>query len=386
MKRLVVCCDGTWGAESNPAVSNIVKIAEAVRLSTTLEGTGEHIGQRVFYADGPGSHGYLADKLLGGACGLGLDANLSTLYWQLTLNWEPGDEIFIFGFSRGAYTARSLAGMINRLGLLTTRALIGRKFPEALRIHRQRKAHPDDQDPPEWGQFRKQNCHYPVPIKFLGVFDTVGAMGVPGVTSWRYRFHDLRLSPTVHCARQALAIDERRRIFAPCLWQVTDEAGVQQQRPDRVKQVWFKGTHADIGGGHDDCALSDITLRWMVGEAEQQGLQFDHHILDELLGSQPSTNSTARPHNSLTFGYRITNLIGLLCHPGNPRFYRDFWRRLDAPDDRRVYLASTAESGEGYRPPNLQRWMQEAGGPLPTEPITVPAVVERVEVQEPVRA
>ncbi|MBF6174216.1 DUF2235 domain-containing protein [Nocardia blacklockiae] len=387
MKRLVVCCDGTWGSESNPTVSNVVKIAESVRLGTTLD-TGEHVGQRVFYADGPGSQGYLADKLLGGAFGLGLNANLSTMYWQLALNWEPGDEIFVFGFSRGAYTARSLTGMIHRLGLLKPEAMIGKQYPEALRIYRQRKRAADDPDPQEWKDFREKNCHYPVPIKFLGVFDTVGAMGVPGLTSWRYRFHDVRLSSHVHCARQALAIDERRRIFAPCLWEVTDEAGVEQQRADRVKQVWFKGGHTDIGGGQTDCRLSDLTLRWMVDEAAAQGLQFNTERLEQLMGC-PAFDNVVRPHNSLPIPYRILNLLGLLVNPRNPRYYRDSWRRLAAPDDRKVSLSSTVEVCDTYRPPNIERWQRElsrAGKPLPSELVENVVELGEPELEEPVVA
>ncbi|MBB5917903.1 uncharacterized protein (DUF2235 family) [Nocardia transvalensis] len=373
MKRLVVCCDGTWGSESNPTVSNVVKIAESLRLGTTLD-TGEHVGQRVFYADGPGSKGYLTDKVLGGAFGLGLDANVSTMYWQLALNWEPGDEIYIFGFSRGAYTARSVAGMIHRLGLLKAEAMIGKQYPEANKIYRERKRHPDDPDPQHWVDFRKQNCVYPVPIKFIGVFDTVGAMGVPGLTSWRYRFHDLRLSPHVHCARQALAIDERRRIFAPCLWEVTDEAGVEHQSPNRVKQVWFKGGHGDIGGGNADTRLSDLTLRWMVDEAAAQGLEFDRERLEQLmgLGARPAVDTVARPNNALPLGYRILNMLGLLVNPRNPRYYSDFWRRLQEPEDKKVYLSTTVEVCDDYRPPNLERWQRELaeqGKALPVEPV-----------------
>lgn len=366
MKRLVVCCDGTWGSESNPTVSNIVKIAESVRMSTTVDGA--HVGQRVFYVDGPGSRGYLADKLLGGAFGYGLDANLATMYWQLALNWEPGDEIYVFGFSRGAYTARSLAGMINRLGLLTAEAMIDKKYPQALRIYRQRKDHPDDPDPQEWVRFREENCVYPVKIKFIGVFDTVGAMGVPGLTSWRYRFHDVRLGPYVQCARHALAIDERRRMFAPCLWEVTDELDVPQQRPDRVKQVWFEGVHTDVGGGYDDSRLSDITLRWMVREAKKEGLEFDQDRMDQLT-ERDNFAATLYPHKSLTVAYRLLNLLGLLFHPRSRRFYRSSWRRLEAPGDQKIYLASTVRRTEHYRPPNLERWEQECGLPVPTEQI-----------------
>jgi uncharacterized protein (DUF2235 family) len=386
MKRLVVCCDGTWGTASNPAVTNVVKIAESVRLNTTA-GDGGSIGQRVFYTDGPGSRGYLMDKYLGGAFGLGVDAGLATMYWQLALNWEPGDEIFVFGFSRGAYIARSLTGLINRIGLLTADAMIEGKYPEAMRIFRQRKAHPDDPDPAEWAEFRSRYCQSPVPIKFIGVFDTVGAMGVPGITSWRYRFHDLRLSPGVHTARQALAIDERRRIFSPCLWEVTDEAGVTQQRPDRVKQVWFEGCHTDVGGGMPDSRLSDRSLHWMVREAQAQGLEFDEDLLAKIFQRGESATGPVHPSNNLTWAYRFTNLVGLLFHPGNPRFYRDSWRRLAAPADKRVYLGSCAEPEGSYDPPNVQRWNQECNNHIPVEQTgTPPATTNSAPAAQPVRA
>ncbi|AHH17199.1 hypothetical protein NONO_c24030 [Nocardia nova SH22a] len=378
MKRLVVCCDGTWGSESNPTVSNVVKIAESVRSSATTD-SGEHVGQRVFYVDGPGSRGYLADKLLGGAFGLGLDANLSTMYWQLALNWEPGDEIYVFGFSRGAYTARSLVGMINRLGLLTADAMAERAYPQAQRIYRQRKQDPDGPDRPEWVEFREQHCVYPVPITFVGVFDTVGALGVPLLTSRRYRFHDVRLSPNVRYARQALAIDERRRMYAPCLWEITDEPEGGPRGGDRVRQVWFEGVHTDIGGGYGDSRLSDITLRWMVDQARTAGLSFDDERVEHLMGNGPATGSqnsggaTAdgplAPHDSLTLFYRILNFAGMLRRPNNPRFYRDSWRRLSAPDDRRVYLADCVTPCETYDPPNVARWTKELGCPPPTAPV-----------------
>ncbi|WP_081635400.1 DUF2235 domain-containing protein [Nocardia sp. BMG111209] len=400
MKRLVVCCDGTWGTESNPTVTNIVKIAEAVRLGTA-SGTGEHVGQRVFYTDGPGSRGYSADKWLGGAFGLGLDAALATMYWQIALNWEEGDEIFVFGFSRGAFTARSLVGMINRLGLLSTDAMIEQAYPEALAIYRQRKAHPDDPDPPEWAAFRERYCSHPVPIKFVGVFDTVGAMGVPGFTSRRYRFHDLRLPPIVHCARQALAIDERRRVYEPCLWEITDEEGVRRQRHDRVKQVWFTGSHGDVGGGNSDCRLADITLRWMVREARVQGLEFDPDRLARLCGpvrDEPAGPGTASggggdradaesgpllPNKTLTVGYRILNTLGWLVNSGNPRFYADMWRRLDARGDRKIYLSSSVTPTPAYHPPNLRRWEQDPGTPPPVEPVPGPEEFRRPVVDPP---
>ncbi|QIS18936.1 phospholipase effector Tle1 domain-containing protein [Nocardia terpenica] len=363
-RQLVVCCDGIWRSTQNPVATNITKIAE-----TLWANAGGRDRQRVIYGNGADSPGYLADRLLGGFSGRGLDGELGRIYQEVARNWRPGDEIFIFGFGRGAYTARSLAGMINRLGLLTADGQLRAKLPLALRIYRQRKWRPDDPDPAEWAEFRRKNCHYPVPIAFLGVFDTAGAMGIPRITSWRYRFHDVQLPPNVHCARQALAIDERRRVFAPSLWKVTDQADGESRSRDRVKQVWFKGVHNDIGGGFDDTTLADVPLRWMVGEAEKQGLEIDRDSLEHMLDSRSTPDSSPHLHNSLTLGYRLFNMIGLLLDPRNPRIYWDSWRRLSNPDDRWVYLASTAQPGASYAPPNLLRWQNQLGGQVPIEPI-----------------
>lgn len=367
MKRLIVCCDGTWKAESDKSVSNIVKIAQTVRMAGTDE-FGRTIGQRVYYVSGPGARGFTSDRVLGGAFGLGLEANLWSAYWQVAINWEPGDEIYIFGFSRGAYTARSLSGMIHRLGIITYEAMIRGKYKEAQRIYRQRKKHPDDPDPPEWEQFRRENSYQDRPkIKFLGVFDTVGAMGIPGVTAWRHRFHDVRLSSTVHCARQALAIDERRRAFEPCLWEVPVEIREKYRRTDRVKQVWFEGVHSDIGGGYPQCGLADTTLRWMIAEAEREGLEFDHEKLKILMGRCCPDNHNLR-HDSLGMGFRILNFVRLLRNPRSPRFYWDSWRKLLAHQDQSVYFASTVRASQDYDPPNLRRWFR--GHDL--EPAAVP--------------
>ncbi|MCP9619771.1 DUF2235 domain-containing protein [Nocardia otitidiscaviarum] len=377
MKRLVVCCDGTWKAESDDTVSNIVKIAQTVRITGT-DKSGSTVGQRVFYVSGPGAGGFTSDRLLGGAFGLGLEANLWSAYWQVALNWKPGDEIFIFGFSRGAYTARSLAGMITRLGILTDEAMICGRYRDAQRIYKQRKKHIDDPDPPEWERFRKRYAYPERPkINFLGVFDTVGAMGIPGVTAWRHRFHDVRLSSVVHCARQALAIDERRRAFEPCLWEIPVELGEKYRRTDRVKQVWFEGVHSDIGGGYPECGLSDTTLHWMIREAEAEGLEFDHDRLRSLMSHCVPVEHHKR-HDSLGLGFRILNYVRLVRKWRTPRFYWDSWRKLLHHTDRSVYFASTVRLRDGYTPDNLRRWLLDHGGAANTipadlvEPIDLP--------------
>ncbi|CAM4513265.1 DUF2235 domain-containing protein [Nocardia ninae] len=368
MKRLVVCCDGTWKAESSGTVSNIIKIAQTIRFDAPGP-AGEKIQQWVTYVSGPGARGFLADRVMGGAFGLGLQANLSSAYWHLALNWEPGDEIYIFGFSRGAFTARSLASLIDRIGLLTPEAMIGGKYPDALDIYKE--VLPLDGEIPErWKKFRRDNCHQEAPkINFLGVFDTVGALGVPGVTSLRYKFHDVKLSPSVHCARQALAIDERRRNFEPCLWEVPVVPDVKYRKGfQRVKQVWFEGAHSDIGGGHKECGLADLTLRWMVREAESVGLAFDRDRLDKLSeGCRALGERHMWPHPSLKPVYRILNVVRTLRNPRSARFYLDSWRKLANGHEQGIRLASLVNEKEGYDPPNLRRWRAQLGGMFPEE-------------------
>jgi len=364
MKRLVVCCDGTWKAASSSTVSNIVKIAQTIPYQVPDVET-EPVQQWVTYVSGPGTGGFLADRLIGGAFGLGLEANLSSAYWHLASNWEPGDQIYIFGFSRGAYTARSLVGLISRVGILTPEAMIAGRFPEALRLYKQRP--PRDGVPPQsWQRFREQNC-YPeqATVDFLGVFDTVGALGVPGLTAFRHGFHDVHLTPNVQCARQALAMDERRRNFEPCLWEVPVEPGCEY-RPDfcRVKQVWFEGSHSDVGGGYPECGLSDNALRWMIDEAESTGLVFDRDRLQRLEQECPSGPEHMRRHDSLGIGYRFLNVIRAVRNPRSERFYWDSWRRLAADEDRGVRLSSRAR-GRTDEAANLRRWREELGGPLP---------------------
>ncbi|MFI6368397.1 DUF2235 domain-containing protein [Nocardia sp. NPDC050630] len=390
MKRLVVCCDGTWKAESSSTVSNIIKIAQTIRYEASKP-SGEPIQQWVSYVSGPGARGFLADRLMGGAFGLGLEANLSSAYWHLALNWQPGDEIYIFGFSRGAFTARSLAGLIGRIGIMTPDAMIEGKYPDALRIHHQpapprTPENPDPKEPQEWIDFRKRNCwDAPAKIDFIGVFDTVGALGVPGLTSLRHRFHDVKLGRNVYCARQALALDERRRNFEPCLWEVPIEPDVKYSRVyDRVKQVWFEGVHSDIGGGYQECGLSDITLRWMVEQAEAVGLVFDRDRLEGL--SQRCAASGAKHmelHRSLGLGYRILNVLRTIRQPRNPRFYWDSWRRLYTDGDRGVRLASTVHDATDYRPANLVRWLKDNDGIVPETLIEKTGTVTVLTSEEP---
>ncbi|MEP7092119.1 MAG: DUF2235 domain-containing protein [Nocardioidaceae bacterium] len=302
-KRLVVCCDGTWNRPDSAHITNVEKIARTISTETTPDG----VQQQVIYLSGVGTSGYAADRLLGGAFGFGLFDNIRSGYRWLALNYDVGDEIFVFGFSRGAYTARSLVGMIGRVGLLTRQSLISDHLPEAVDRYRRRRPDRTSYHGASDERFRTVNGHPDTRVRFLGVFDTVGALGVPGAFRRQHQFHDVRLGTAVQCARQALAVDEHRIKFEPSLWE-TPPAG---QGPaatagpaDRVKQVWFEGAHSDVGGGYAETGLSDTTLTWMTTEAKACGLVFDDALLAQYLGC----GSSAIRHDSLTRVYQVLNV------------------------------------------------------------------------------
>jgi hypothetical protein len=367
-KRLVICCDGTWNRPDSDHVTNIEKIARTV--ATDLGRTGG-VQQLVLYLAGVGAGSYLVDRLLGGAFGFGLFANIRSAYRFLALNYEPGDEIFVFGFSRGAYTARSLVGMIGRVGLLTRDALVADKLPEAVARY-QRRSPADGSFGESDAEFRRDHCHPETPVHLLGVFDTVGALGVPGAIRTRHQFHDVNLSKVVLCARQALAIDERRIKFEPCLWEADEDTRRDDEASGRVSQVWFEGAHSDVGGGYPETGLSDTALLWMVTEANRHGLVFDTRLLTVYVGS----GSSVVRHDSLNAFYRFLNLTSRLRTSlrRKGRRFLGSWRRLDPPPEAGteqqravgVRIASSASrhflQDEAYGGPNVVEYAEQTSG------------------------
>jgi uncharacterized protein (DUF2235 family) len=259
-KRIVFCADGTWDGTSSS--TNVFKMFNATLVSST---------QMPFYDNGVGADGTPLEKLTGGAFGLGIFQKIKDGYTKISQVYDADDEIFIFGFSRGAYTARSLAGMIAICGLPTANfddSLVETAF-QAYRNKDQRSA--------LLASLNKCSL-YNAKITMVGVWDTVGSLGIPsvigGVSPILYGFLDTGLHPDVLNAIQALAIDERRVEFPPTLW-TGDPAPGQV-----LEQVWFCGCHSDVGGGTPPGAedagttLSDITLAWMMSKAAALGLQF----------------------------------------------------------------------------------------------------------------
>ncbi|HUK36198.1 MAG TPA: DUF2235 domain-containing protein, partial [Vicinamibacterales bacterium] len=259
-KRIVFCSDGTWDDPQN--VTNVYTLYKALKLLP-----GE---QQPLYDDGVGADGNPIQRLLGGAFGTGLFQKIKDAYSRIAVSYEQGDEIFLFGFSRGAYTARSLAGLISIAGLPTKpfkNDLVDTAF-QAYRERGRRAALLASLAP--YGMFDAK-------IKMIGVWDTVGSLGIPAIIGLDdpllYGFLDTGLHPDVLNAFQALAIDERRAEFPPTLWSSAPAPG------QTIEQMWFAGAHCDVGGSYPETSLSDIALGWMMNKALALGLSFDEGVL-----------------------------------------------------------------------------------------------------------
>ena len=260
-RRLILCLDGTWNSnDKSDKVTNIVKLLRAIP-AVARDGTS----QVLYYGRGVGTGG--GEKIRGGFSGAGLDDNIIDGFRFLGNNYSPGDEIYIFGFSRGAYTARSLAGLINLAGIPQP-ACLGRPLDALLKVRRDARQKSSADKKAAIAAIPNLQCHANVTIKCVGVWDTVGSLGIPG--DWarqlsfasRWYFHDVHLGPHIEVALHALAIDEKRGAFPPTLW----EKPIDQSLPpgQTVEQVWFSGVHSNIGGSYQDDRLSDITLDWMI--------------------------------------------------------------------------------------------------------------------------
>lgn len=312
--------------------------------------------------------------VLGGAFGRGLNKNLIDGYRFLALNYEPGDDIFVFGFSRGAYTARSLVGMIWRIGLVTPRELAGHPaenlFEKVLRLYR---SGPEKLPPDTPGD--------KVPVRFIGVFDTVGALGIPGITRLRYRFHDVKLGLQVAVARQALAIDERRLTFDPCVWSTAGNDVTD------VAQVWFEGVHSDIGGGLRTTEPSELSLAWMVREAALAGLQFDFDRFTPVRHPVDPSSPKYASNRSMNAVYAVVNAVKLALGPfrmrGDVVRHRGQARLLEVVRDPAspMFIAAPALirwqgdiAGRKEKAPNIGWWVTlvQESGELPDRVVEIP--------------
>ena len=296
MSRIVIFSDGTCASPNKENATNVLVTARTVRPVAQKDKTR----QLTFYEAGVGTGNIIDQTITGGFLGGGLNKNVEDAYRFLIHNYVEGDEVFLFGFSRGAYTVRSLVGLIYNVGLLKKDH--SDKVGDAIKIYRNRNQGPDS---PEAIKFR-ENCSQDMPIKFLGVWDTVAALGLllrpfSRLWAWRYGFHDAKLSEIVDHAYQGLAIDERRWSFNPSVWDSDPykkgegKRAIKRKTDQIVEQVWFSGVHSDIGGSYDKHGLSDITLRWMTGKARELGLEFDDASIDDFAkGNEPAVINDSR--------------------------------------------------------------------------------------------
>jgi len=295
MKRLAIFCDGTWQKPGLKKQTNVVKLARMVCPECP-----EGVTQCVFYDPGVGTKRMM--RLWGGAFGKGINGNIAQAYLFLCLNYEPGDEVYLFGFSRGAYTVRSLAGLIYCSGLLKREGI--RSLEQAMSLYRDRDVRPGDEQAVRFRRAigdRDGTGKAPgrIPIRFLGCWDTVGALGVPDIVPWlpidklwnrRYRFHDAVLNRSIAFAAHAVAVDEIRKPFDYSPMQTPEGGG-----PTVLRETWFPGGHGSVGGGSDrDTPLADGPLLWMKDLASGVGWG-KHESMPTLFFNEEALPEEQRP-------------------------------------------------------------------------------------------
>ena len=337
MANIVICADGTWNRPEEDIAkdfpTNVLKLARAIKP------VADKIKQNVFYDWGLGSY---HNKFSAGVSGSGIHKNILDGYRYLVHNYTPGDKIYLFGFSRGAYTVRALSGLINNCGII--KRIDGKLIAQAWKIYKS----PSAQNHPEGNnakRFRQNHSHIDRNVHFIGVWDTVGALGIPfslmGLFQSNDEFYDTKLGANVSFARHALAIDEQRQDFEPTIW--NQKEGVD------LKQVWFAGVHADIGASYPPdkdtgFRASDTPLKWMLDEATTAGLILESHITNSL-----TDGVQANIHKSRNHVYRLKSPLH------RPLIIADK-PTLIHPSVKDRYLADST-----YRPLNLTKMVDRVG-------------------------
>ncbi|KAI0167662.1 hypothetical protein BJ166DRAFT_590167 [Pestalotiopsis sp. NC0098] len=295
-KRIILCSDGTWlesdmGDKSVP--SNVAKIARAI-ATTGIDEQGDSVEQIVSYHSGLGTGSLPFQKAIYGGLGWGLDHDVCQIYDFISNNYEDGDELFFFGFSRGAFTVRSVASLVCDIGVLSSVNMT--HFAEMWKEYRANTGGGSFRDT-KWYRDHKEKLGFrDAKVKVIGVWDTVGALGIPRwpLVDWltsfgipinkQYAFHNTNLSERVEYAYQALAIDEKRLTFSPTLWHKKEHSPAKE-----LQQCWFPGVHGNIGGQSEDPRsagdheeIGDNTFAWMVDNLHGK-LTFDEGAISVLI-------------------------------------------------------------------------------------------------------
>ena len=342
MANIVICADGTWNRPEEDLrrdhPTNVLKLARGISPAD------EEHKQHVFYDWGLGSY---HDRVLAGIAGRGIHKNILDGYRYIVHNYKLGDRIFLFGYSRGAYTVRALCGLINNCGIL--KRSYARRIAEAWRTYKSpaKANHPNGADAQN---FRNRYSHAERNVHFIGVWDTVGALGIPfslmGLFNSHDEFYDNRMGANIAHARHALAIDEKREDFEPTFWRPKE--GVD------LKQIWFAGCHGDVGGGYAPDKntgkhISDVALSWMLDAATQAGLTVEQHFRNALTYQDPPTNNQelARIHRSRVKVFRMRRAVLRDMNPNN------------IPTRVHPSVRQRFNQDPKYRPKNLVKLLQK---------------------------
>jgi hypothetical protein len=338
-RRLIVCCDGTWNWPDGELETNVVRLLRAIK-PVAADGTP----QIVHYHLGVGT-GNFVDRIVGGGAGVGLSNSVKACYGFLVDNYQKGDEIFLFGFSRGAYVARSVAGMVGRVGILLKAEM--ERFIEVWDWYTEPADRRDQQKLDTLARHRHRN----VDIECIGVWDTVGALGIPGTRfcAKSFAFHETQLGARVRHAFQALAIDERRGNFQAAIW-VPNENALSGQV---LAQVWFPGGHSNVGGGYAQHGLSDAAFLWMLAQIVDPArslLDLDLAYVEAALDSSAGERyPCGLLQNSRTLAWKL-----LGCSVPRPVTITTDVERIHASAfDRSRQIAA----GDAYRRDERVRWL-----------------------------
>ena len=309
--------------------SNVTRISRCIEQEGVDEKTARSIPQIVYYQAGVGTEDNFYSKYIGGATGKGLSEHIREAYSFICNNYHNGDEIFLIGFSRGAFTARSISSLIRAVGLLTPTGLTyfyqifqdwefqlkdgwTSSYPTEPWPHRPKL------NTPEYRRklLELELTRPDIPIKAVAVWDTVGSLGIPMIgvlpqpPNTDFSFVDTKVEPNIEYAFQTLALDEHRRSFAPTIW----EKDAENPWPKVLKQCWFPGVHSDIGGGYSNYDLANLTLAWMISQldpllkfnegfiVQQNRLSMEAH---QKRGEKVRDWGLGRIHNSMTLFFRI---------------------------------------------------------------------------------